>query len=217
MQDLMSYELRDFLMFSAETYWSLHADLVASYWSLSLVFTGLLIAGLYMAIRAGRYALLLVVAAVACLTSAYLFHWQAYGEIMLSAPYYAGLFVLIAFQLLLNLKAQEPRPASKVGMFLVFYSLILHPFTGVLLRRGEGSFDLVGIGPDATLMVALGALVLVRAPRWQYLLPQVWCLVSGVTLYGLEDPAYLTVMLFAMIALPFGWQAFDRGQSQPEA
>lgn len=219
MQDLLSYELRDFLMFSSETYRSLLTDIAARYWPLALMLAALVVAGLYMALRAGRSALLLLVATASCLSSGYLFHYQLYGEIMLSAPFYAGLFALVAVQLFWMIGAQARGPKgnsnarNRTALLLMAYAFVVHPFTGRLVGGAPG-YGLVGLGPDATMMFVLATLVFMRAPRWQYLLPAIWCTISVLTFYGLEDAAYLPVAAFAVATLFLGLRPFDRGQSQ---
>jgi len=69
-----------------------------------------------------------------------------------------------------------------------------------LLSRGVEVF---GVAPDPTAVATLGALLLTGGRvRWElFVVPAIWCAISGATLLAMEAPGALIPPLAAALAL----------------
>jgi hypothetical protein len=202
MEALLSYELRDFLMFAPSTYWHMLAQIGSDYWPLQIVLTGAIALGCgYYAWRKSLRPIYSVLSVCWAFVGA-IFFLQYFSQIMLAAPYHSALFFAGATMFsVLAFRQSSSQKIDNVGVPLLFYSLCIHPFSGVLLGRDIAAYDVVGLTPDATALVSISILVIVRAPLWAFIIPVLWCVIAGLTMSAMEAPDYWIFVLFISIAM----------------
>jgi len=86
-------------------------------------------------------------------------------------------------------------------MFL--FALAAEPFVGPVLGRGWRAVEIFGVAPDPTAIATLGILLLVRVRgRWLlFILPAIWCAISGATLMAMKSPDAWIPPLAAAVAI----------------
>jgi hypothetical protein len=83
--------------------------------------------------------------------------------------------------------ADERTAASRTGLSLLVSALLLCPFVGLAFGRPWTQAEVFGLAPDPTALATLGALLLLAPARpgltWRlaWLLPLLWCALSGMT------------------------------------
>jgi len=191
MSEWWTYSLSDFLMFSSRSYYRLIESYNAAIWPahvLALV-AGIIVIGAIAQPRQHlrRSAALVVAAAWGWVAWAY--HLERYAEINTAAPYFAAAFAVQA--LLLCWLAFEPGNAApapqRVALGMTGLAIFAYPL--LALTRDGGTWrqaEVFGIVPDPTVVATLGLLLAWRAPAIFWLIPMLWCLVSGATLMELK-------------------------------
>lgn len=220
MSEWLTYRLSDFLMFSSETYHRLFAryNLEVWPWQLVLLALGAALVGLLRpgSGRSNRIATALL--APCWLLVAWLFHWERFREIHLAAGWFAAASVL---QALLLLGASMPRrrglwqaaviPPDIMGVGFVLFGVLLQPLIGPVLGRPWEATQWFGLAPDPTATVTLGVLLATRSRRVLWLIPVLYCVVSGATLWAMESPDAWVPPVVALVAVarrPFA-RVFD--------
>ena len=204
MGEWASYSLSDFLLFAPRTYYRLFELYNAAVWpaQLAALAAGAAILAL---LRRGRAADGRVAAALlaACwLWVAVAFHAQRYATINWAAEWFAWAFALEA-ALLLALGSRLDLRATRSGIALVAFALLLQPLFGPLLGRDWRALELFGLAPDPTTVATLGALACARGPvRWALAaIPLLWCAVGGATLWTMGAPDALVLPAAGALAL----------------
>jgi len=191
MSEWWTYSLSDFLMFSSRSYYRLIESYNAAIWPAHLL---ALVAGVIMigAIARPRQHLqrsaALVLAAAWCWV-AWAYHLERYAEINTAAPYFAAAFAAQA--LLMGWLAYRPGNAAPAPQpaALGLACLVIFAYPLLALARDGGTWrqaEVFGIAPDPTVIATLGMLLAWRAPAIFWLIPVLWCLVSGATLMELK-------------------------------
>jgi len=212
MSEWWTYSLSDFLMFSSRSYYRLIESYNAAIWPAHLL---ALVAGLVVIVaivrprqHLQRSAALVLAAAWGWVAWAY--HLERYAEINTAAPYFAAAFAMQA--LLLCWLAYRPGNAApapqRVALGMTGLAIFAYPL--LALARDNGTWrqaEVFGIVPDPTVVATLGVLLAWRAPAIFWLIPVLWCLVSGATLMELKiDHAWLlpALALIAVLARAIG-------------
>lgn len=216
--ELDSYALSDFLLFSQETYFRLFELYNRELWPIHLVALALGLALLWLMRqsdeRSGRAAAAILVVLWAWVGWA--FHLERYATINLAAPYFAVLFgieaLLLAWSGVFRGKlrfATGPHRrsiAAQVGFVIVAFSILIHPFIGMLAGRGWDQVSLFGLGPDPTAMATVGALLAVKGKnRWLPIaLALTWCFVATLTAIAMGSiegfaPGMVVVVTLAIV------------------
>lgn len=224
LDDLGSYRLSDFLLFSQDTYFRLFELYNQGYWPLHLVAVALGAIVLY-TLRSRRHAYGVRITsgllAVVWAWVGWAFFLNRYATINIAAPYFAALFGLEAVLLLLigtiggtlhvvrtETVGGKLRPLrSQVGLALLAYAVFLHPLAGLLAGRTWRQLSVFGMGPDPTAIATLGILLFVAGPfRWLLLIPGVlWCLIGTLTAYSMNSiEAVPPVIAVAAVLLSIG-------------
>jgi hypothetical protein len=82
------------------------------------------------------------------------------------------------------------------------YALAIHPLIAPLSGRPWTQAEIFGLAPDPTVIATLGVLVAAARPNWLLLiLPLLWCIISGLTLWTMESPEAPLVPLAAAVTL----------------
>ena len=144
----------------------------------------------------GRGRWIVLVLAVLWAFVGWSFLWNRYAAINWAIEYFAPLFALEAILLLIagtvfnGLTFDRRGIVGRIGLALVALGIAAYPFFAPLFGRPWSGAEIFGIAPDPTAMATLGLLVLVR--WWLSLLltliPILWLLLSGLTLWTMGDP-----------------------------
>ena len=83
------------------------------------------------------------------------------------------------------------------------FALAVEPLIGPLLGRGWRQIEVFGVAPDPTAIGTLGIAPLAagRAGRVLLVLPAIWCVISGVTLWAMEAPDAWVPPMAAILAV----------------
>jgi hypothetical protein len=211
MSEWWTYSLFDFLLFAPRTYYRLFELYNAAVWPAqpAVLAAGAAISALIW--RGGRWAsaVALILLAAAWAWVAWAFHLERYATINWAAEYFAWGFALEAALLFLAPLAVRVRFApltamnARIGLAVFAFALVLQPLIGPALGRSWRQAELFGLAPDPTAIATLGVVIaLAGRTRWALLLlPLVWCLVSGATLWAMAAPDALLLPLAALLAL----------------
>lgn len=205
---LTSYRVQDLLMFSAETYFRLFEGVNRRWWPVAIVGALLPLAVLVATLRrqAPRAAVALLAPAWASVALLYLA--DGFASIHWLGPWWAAAFLLQALLWLAWLVAARPTYAAhgpmRVAGLLLLGAAAAWPALSLALQRPLRQAEVVGLAPDATVLLALGLLLTLQPARpWALLLlmlPLAWCLFSGATLWALAQPHALVLPLAALTA-----------------
>jgi hypothetical protein len=217
-----SYQLQDFIPFSADVYFRLLERLSESWWPLHILSLLLGVAMLVLAFKK-RARLVLLLMAPVCFFVGWVFFMQHYAQLNWAGHYVGYAFwvqaILLLWLALAGLGRREV-PAAKmsavagscpaiivvrrgiaIGLGITLTGLIALPLMAPLSGAGWWQAQVFGIHADPTAITMLGlALILVRGWRlWLVaFIPLLWLLLSGLTLWVLQ--AAEAWLLFAVLA-----------------
>ncbi len=188
-------------MFSPETYYRLFELYNGDVWPAQILALGAGIAILVLMARGPRWRGRAVAAllAAAWLAVAWAYFLERYASINLAAPYLAwgfaaqAVLIIMSGVLLGRLAFNDPRSlAAKAGIALFLFALLVQPLIGPLIGREWSGVELFGLAPDPTVLATLGVLVAADRVRWElFVLPVLWCAVTGATLWTVGSPEAL--------------------------
>lgn len=197
MSEWWSYSLRDLLLFSPRTYARLFELHNQEWWPLPLATLVLGVALLALAWhgseRAGRWVLALL--AACWLWVAWAWHLERYAPINWAAEYFAWAWAtqaaLLGIAACRSRFAARSRGRHRFGFALAGCALALYPLLAPTLGRGWGQAEVFGMAPDPTALLSLGLLLALPLRRvgWLLVIPLVWCVTSGATLWAMASPA----------------------------
>ncbi len=212
MEQWSSYDLSDFLLFSAETYWRLFERHNQAMWPAQIA---ALIAGAFVLFAVikpsptkarGVFAIL----ALAWLMAAYAFFWQRYPTINWASSYIAPLIALQGILLALCAVGKTvpdvptgPPTTKLVAITILVISLAGYPLVAPLLGQSWMSAEIFALHPDPTATTTLAVLAMHsgRALWIAWLVPMLWCVATGLTLWALGSPAFLLAPALATCAI----------------
>ena len=191
MSEWWTYSLSDFLMFSSRSYYRLIESYNTVIWPAHLLalVVGVIVIGAIARPRQHLQRSAALVLAAAWGWVAWAYHLERYAEINTAAPYFAAAFAVQALLLCwLAFKPGNAAPAPQpVALGLTGLAIFAYPL--LALARDGGTWrqaEVFGIAPDPTVIATLGVLLAWRAPAIFWLVPVLWCLVSGATLMELK-------------------------------
>ena len=199
MSEWWTYRLSDSLPFSPQTYFRLFELHNQAVWpgQIAALAAGVAIVVLMLSRAAwsGRIVALLLAGVWGFVAWAYL--GTRYAALNWAAVYFAYAFaaqavlLVVAGTLAGRLSFAAPKSAvAKAGLGMVLFALLIQPLIGPALGRQWTGAELFGIAPDPTVLATLGALVVADLIRPElFVIPLLWCGVTGVVLYGLSAPA----------------------------
>jgi hypothetical protein len=199
MPEWWTYELSDFLLFSPRTYYRLLERYNEAVWPGQLLALGLGLALLGLLRGSGAWQGRVICAILAGLWGwvAGAFVWARYTTINWAAVYLLPLFGIEILLLLAGgvirqrLKLRVTRDKrSMLGIAIFSFALVGYPAIAALVGRDWRQAEVFGIAPDPTVLGTLGVLTLAEGPlrRWLLVVPVLWCVLSGLTLWAMESP-----------------------------
>ena len=192
MGELTSYRLSDFILFSQTAYYRQFELYNNAIWPLHLVailFSVVIFYALWKKpVWAGRFVAVLLV--VSWLWVAWAFLYLRFYQIHVVANWYTLGFILQAgliawygvIQNRFNVFMTSPWRIW-IGSGLLFLSLFVYPFIPVMFGRSWQQFEMFALVPDPTVLATLAILLFYRSHKVLYLIPFIWILVSGVTIF----------------------------------
>lgn len=199
MSEWWSYRPSDFLLFSPRTYYRLFELYNLDLWPLHLILLALGASLCIVAVQ-GRARAAWLLLAPCWLWVAWAFHLQRYATIHWAAPMFAVAFAMEGALLIAAALAAPSHSlgsssswARRLGFALLLFSLVVHPFLGVVQGRPWVQAEVFGMAPDPTALGSVGVLLMLT-PRlpWSLLLwpiPLVWCLIGAATRVELASVA----------------------------
>lgn len=199
MPDWWTYRLSDFLLFSPRTYYRMIERYNEALWPAHLVTLalGCVILVLLLRPKPGPQRVIWITLGLLWIWIGWLFLWRRYASINWAVVYLLPLFGLQAVLLLragwvgklagFDITAGARR---RIGLALFAGSLVLYPAVASLVGRSWRQAEIFGMAPDPTAIATLGLALQAsnRIPWWLMIVPVVWCLVSGLTLWAMEAP-----------------------------
>jgi len=224
MTEWWTYGLADFLMFSGRT-WYRMLELHNRAWWPAQPFLMVAGTGLVWALRSGARTLLapgMALLGLLHLFVAWAFHWLLYSEINWGARYFAIGFVLQGLALLAlglwrrDLHLAQGTAANWLGAGLLVVGVLLYPVLVLMWGRPLTQSEWFGLTPDPTVLATLGMLLCLdgfppgamarAARRLMFLVPLLWCAVSGATLWSLDAPDWFMLPAAGVLALVLAWR-----------
>ncbi|WP_020407522.1 DUF6064 family protein [Hahella ganghwensis] len=213
MTEWWTYRPEHFLLFSERVYWRLLELYNAELWPWQ---AGALLIGVFVLYLSWRPyprsgVLISGVMGLLWLIVAWSYLWSHYATINWAATYMAGAFVVQGILwIVIGVPGKRFQMSAQTGIRrslgggMVLYAVVIHPFAAIVIGRFPAASEVFGLTPDPLVIASLGMLVLSRINRMNlilWLLPCLWCLVSGVTLMTMGSPTALVLLLSPLIAL----------------
>jgi hypothetical protein len=220
-----TYSLRDFLLFSPRTYYRLFELYNAAIWpaQVAALVLGLAVLALLCRPGAAHERGIAAILAGCWLWVAIAFHAHRYATINTAAVSFAWGFGLEAALLIWTgvvrgrlSFGRTADPANRAGLWIFLFALGIEPMLGPVFHRGWRQAEIFGVAPDPTAIATLGVLLLAngRGRRALFVVPAVWCAISGATLLAMKVPDSWIPPLAAAIAVALAiWQGRVRGRT----
>ncbi len=212
MAEWSSYSLSDLLLFSPQAYIGLFELLNTALWPAHLLIlaVGLAIGVLVLKCAPVNRRIIWSVLGLLWIWTGWSFFFMEYAAINWAAAYVAPAFWLQG--LLFGLFAVAPRSpdirytgtaAGRTAIALYLFALIGYPAATLALGRSFDSVEFLGISPDPGVAATLAILVLGRGSFiWlAWIVPIVWCALTGLTLWMLGSPEFFIAPLVGAAAV----------------
>lgn len=207
----LTYRLEDLLLFSPQVYYRLFELHNQALWPAQPAVLAAGLAGAWLLLRpspAGRRWLPLLLG-LAWLWVGWSFLWQRYATINWAVVYVAPAFWLQGLGLLWLATSRRglalPAGGLRLGLAASLYAAALlgYPLLAPLAGRPWPAAEALGITPDPTVVGTLAVLsVAGRRAAWLLLpIPLLWCLLTGITLWGLGGGEWFVAPAGALLAL----------------
>lgn len=211
MSEWWTYSLSSFLLFSPRTYYRLFELYNADAWPLQL-FTlamGLAICARTIFATSWSDRVIATMLSVVWLIVASLYLLQRYDTINYAARYFAVGFALQAALLFWagvirdRLRADSGDSGIRwIGLAMIIYAVALHPLIAPLSGRSWMQAEIFGLAPDPTVIATLGVIVAAARAHWHLMvLPLLWCVISGLTLWAMESPEAPVIAAAGLLAV----------------
>lgn len=211
MPEWWTYSASDFLLFSPRTYYRLFELYNADIWPMQVVALAL---GAAIPLLLGAGARMGARGAAAVLVLAWCwvglaFHLDRYASINWLAPWFGAAFAaeagLLAWAGVVRGAFAGPpagMAARRLGLVLLLYALLLHPFLAILLGRPWEQAEVFGVTPAPTVLATLAVLLMTRCRGWTLLpIPAAWCAIEGASLWAMAAPEAVLLPTLGMLAL----------------
>ncbi|TVP43492.1 MAG: MFS transporter permease [Halomonas sp.] len=204
-----SYQLQDFIPFTADVYFRLLERMGETFWPLHLLTLALGAAALVLELR-HRTRLACLLPAPLWAFVAVAFFIQRYAELNWAGGYVGYAFIAQAVLLVvmaltgwgMDNALRATHPPVVIGTAITLFGLIIMPLIAPLSGGSWYQAEVFGIHPDPTAVTTLGlVLILFRGfALWiAAIIPALWLVVSGLTLQALNATG--GGVLFAVLAI----------------
>jgi uncharacterized protein DUF6064 len=209
MSEWWTYTLSDFLLFSPRVYYRLFELHNRALWPAQLLTMALGLTILLMMLRPvrGSERSIPALLGVLWIWIAWSFFIESYATINWAAIYVAPVFALQGLLLIWvgsrgHLAFASGR-ANVAGIGLFALALAGYPLIAPAMGRPWIAAEIFGIAPDPTSVATLAVLALVQGRvRWLLMvIPCLWCIVTGATLWTMESAEYFVAPLGALAAV----------------
>jgi hypothetical protein len=212
MSEWWTYTLSDFLLFSPRVYYRLLELHNIAVWPAHILTVLFGLAAFHVLLVSGRSRVRFVFLALGAiwLWVAWSFLWHRYASINWAiayvAPFYAlqGLLIIsigaVKGALAFPTNQRIPLPP---GLALLAFSLVGYPLIAPGFGRPWLAAEVFGIAPDPTATATLAILALSRSRlRWLLMIiPFLWCMISGATLWTMGAADFFVAPLAALAAV----------------
>lgn len=215
-----SYQLQDFIPFTADVYFRLLERMGETFWPLHLLTLALGSATLVLALKhRTRIACLLPAPLWAFVAVA--FFIQRYAELNWAGGYVGYAFIAQAVLLVVVAltgwgTGNAPRvtnPPVVIGTAIALFGLIIMPMMAPLSGGSWYQAEVFGIHADPTAVTTLGLVLIVLRgfALWiATIIPALWLVVSGLTLQALDATGAAVLFAVLVIALVgLVWKSFE--------
>ena len=211
MNEWTSYQLQDFIPFTADVYLRLLERMGETFWPLHLLTLAVGAAALVLALKhRPRLACLLPAPLWAFVAVA--FFLQRYAELNWAGSYVGDAFIVQAVLLVLMALTgwgmdNAPRathPPVAIGIAITLFGLVLMPLIAPLSGGSWYQIEVFGIHADPTAVTTLGLVLIVLRgfTLWiAAIIPALWLVVSGLTLQVLDSTSAAVLFAVLVIAL----------------
>ena len=211
MSEWWAYQPADLLMFSPQTYYRLFELYNTGLWPAQILTLAAGVAIATLMLRGPRWRGRVVASLLALIWFfvAWAYFIDRYATINLAASYFALGFVVQAALLAVvgSFRGQitfdgVKTLTEKVGNALFFFALVFQPLIGPFFGREWSGMELFGLAPDPTVVGTLGVLLAANRIRWElFIIPVLWCAVTGATLWIMKSPEAFLMPLVGLLAL----------------
>jgi hypothetical protein len=216
MPEWWTYRPSDFLLFSPRTYYRMIERYNEALWPFHILALTLGCVVLVLLLRRRPAEPRIIWPSVAVLWGwiAWAFLWRRYSTINWAVPYLLPLFALQALLLLGTGWARKPfsfapegRAKRVFGLILLAGSVALYPVVAPLAGRPWRQAEVFGMTPDPTAIATVGLTLLANrgTSGWLLVIPVLWCLISGFTLWAMGSPEAWLPPAAALLGVSSTW------------
>ena len=209
--DGASYQVADFIPFTAEVYFRLIERVSEAYWPLHLLALTVALVALGLAIT-GRNRIAVAMLSIAWAWAGVTFLIQRYGQLNWAGEYFGWAFLVQAgLMLVFAITSRRIQVSSRfstfpqiAGLVICVFGLVIYPLIAVIAGLGWSRAEVFGIHPDPTAVVTVGIALLALRGGWLWLvgiIPVLWCLVAALTLQVLEAPWAISLFAVTGVAI----------------
>ncbi|VUD68949.1 hypothetical protein TDB9533_04310 [Thalassocella blandensis] len=212
--DLSTYAVEDFIPIDREVFFRLFERQNEFAWPFHLLALGGMVF-VFVQVYRQQFRFIPALLAVALVVVGYSFHLRLFSELSWTANYFAAIYFFLAGLLLLTEALCWNKWPGKVdsisplrcnfGMGLSLFGGVFYPLTVAFVRDSIAGSEFFSITPDATMLFVMGVLFMLPViHRGLFVLPFLWCVISGIIWYGLDWYPGLVLWLLAGVSCAFG-------------
>lgn len=212
MSEWWTYTLSDFLLFSPRVYERLFELHNEALWPAQVltVALGLFVLFMLLAPMRGRARIVPAILGVLWVWVAWAFFWERYATINWASAYIApawaleGLLLVLAGGIGGTLSFPHARGFSYFFTFaLLAMAIVGYTVIAALMQKPLAAAEIFGIAPDPTAVATLAVLALAQGRmRWPLMvLPLLWSIVTGATLWTMGSSEFFVAPAGAAVAV----------------
>lgn len=139
------------------------------------------------------------------------YHLVFFSKINPAAYFFSALFViqalLLAWSVIRSRRygfVARATARSRLGLFLIFYAIVLYPAIGLALGHRPQELPGFGVTPCPVTIFTFGVLLQAgrRLPAWLLIIPGVWSLIGGSAAFLLDIPQDWMLLASGLVATP---------------
>ncbi len=206
MEDILSYELTDFLLFSPAIYYRLIAAYNSEVWIWQIPSGLCLAVAIWYWLNSSEQRPLWLFTAISFISVGWFFFIGRFSVIMPQAQYFGLGFIFQGILILLASLKSAPGNASEraagsayLDAVIILLLLVAYPAVSLLTEYGGSSYALWGFTPDPTVAIFLFVTHTdSRPPWWLFPVPLLWCLASTLLLWAMESAEFWLLPLLVL-------------------